>query len=315
MTWRVPRSVWWTSGIGAALVASVLFFRFPWQHTAAILAGVNIGLLATAALINLISPFAKGWAWHLLLKPVAPHRWWVAEEANLIGTAVNSLAAGVAGEAVRISFLMRRDAVPFRPALLSVAWSRAVEALGLALFLVLAPFALHLSRTLRGLQIGAGVALIAVLALSRFRGWEGLIARLPVALRGGATELAAMSWGGRLIGPTALALLSWAAEWATYHLTLRAVHIPASYAASFTALIAVNLGGVVRITPANVGVLQAAMVGALLPFGIAADQAVAGGLALQAIEVVPILALGLAVAGGTGLKRLMAEATETRTLA
>jgi uncharacterized membrane protein YbhN (UPF0104 family) len=312
MTWHAPRSLWWTAGVGAAIVACVLYFRFPWQHTATILAEVNVGLLTTALLINLISPVAKGWAWHLLLKPVAPNRWWVAQEANLIGTAVNCLAAGVAGEAVRISLLMRRDAVPFRPAVLSVAWSRAVEGLGLALFLVLAPFTLHLSRTLRGLQIAAAVALVAVLALSRFRGWEGLIARLPAALRAGASELAAMSWGGRLIGPTALALLSWAAEWATFHLTLRAVHLPVSYAASFTALIAVNLGGVVRITPANVGVMQAAIVGALLPFGIAADQAVAGGLALQAIEVIPILALALAVAGWTGLKRLITEAAEAR---
>lgn len=308
MTWRVPRSLWWTAGIGAAIVAVVVVFRFPWQHTAEILEDVNAGLLTVALLINLVSPFAKGWAWHLLLKPVAPNRWWVAEEANLIGTAVNSLVAGVAGEAVRISIVMKRDAVPFRPALLSVAWSRAVEGLGLALFLVLAPFALHFSRTLRGLQIGAAVALVAVLALSRFRVWEGLIARLPAALRAGAGELAAMSWGGRLIGPAALALLSWAAEWATYHLALRAVHIPVSYAASFTALIAVNVGGIVRITPANVGVMQAAIVGALLPFGIEADQAVAGGLALQAIEVLPILAIALAVAGRTGLKRLMAEA-------
>ena len=315
MTWRVPRSVWWTAGIGAVIVAGAMFFRFPWQHTSEILQNVDPALLTAALLVNLVSPFAKGWAWHLLLKPVAPNRWRVAQEANLIGTAVNTLAAGVAGEAVRISMIMKRDAVPFRPALLSVAWSRAVEGLGLALFLVLAPFALHLSQTLRGLQIGAGVGLIAVLVLSRFRGWEELIAWLPATLRGGATELAAMSWGGRLIAPTALALLSWAAEWATYHLTLLAVHLPVSYAASFTALIAVNLGGVIRITPANVGVMQAAMVGALLPFGIAAEQAVAGGLALQAIEVIPILALALAVAGWTGLKRLMAEATETRTLA
>ena len=121
-----------------------------------------------------------------------------------------------------------------------------------------------------------------------------------------------MSWGGRLIGPTALALLSWAAEWGVYHLTLRAVHIPVSYAASFTALIAVNLGGVIRITPANIGVMQAAMIGALLPFGIAADQAVAGGVALQAIEVLPILALALAIAGWRGLKRLVAEAAEAQ---
>jgi uncharacterized membrane protein YbhN (UPF0104 family) len=312
---HLRNGLWWTAGIGTLIAAFVLVSRFPWQHTLATLAAVNGGLLATALLINLLSPLAKGWAWHLLLKSVAPNRWWVAQEANLIGTAVNSLAAGVTGEAARIALIRRRDAVPFRPAVLSVVWSRAVEGLGLALFLVIAPFLLELPGPLRGLQIGAGIALVAVLAISRFRGWEGLVARLPAALRGGAAELAAMSWGGRLIGPTALALLSWAAEWATYHLTLRAAHIPVSYAASFTALIAVNVGGLVRITPANVGVMQAAMVGALLPFGVDADQAVAGGVALQAIEVLPVLALALAVAGRAGLKRMMAEAAETRKLA
>ncbi len=277
----VARWAWAVATLAGLVAVSVLLLRFPWQHTFQVLAAVNVGLLATALLINLLSPLAKGWAWHLLLKPVAPNRWWVAEEANLIGTAVNSIAAGVSGEAARISLIMRRDTVPLRPAVLSVVWSRGVEALGLGLFLVLAPLVLELPAPLRGLQIGAGAALVAALALTRVRGLGDLIAKLPASLRAGAAELAEMSWGGRLIAPTALALVSWAAEWATFHLTL-------------------------RVTPANVGVMQAALVGALVPFGVAADQAVAGGLALQAIEVLPVLALALAVAGRTGLAPLMA---------
>ncbi len=308
MRWGVGRWVWVLVAAVGVIVVSVVVFRFPWERTIGALEAVNVGLLATAAGINLLSPMAKGWAWHLLLEPVAPNRWWVAQEANLVGTAVNSITAGVAGEAARVSIIARRDGVPVRAAVLSVVWSRAVEALGLALFLVLAPFILELPAPLRGLQIGAAVALAAVLLLVRFRGWGDLIARLPAGLQEGATELALMSSEGRLIGPTALALLSWAAEWATYHLSLRAVHIPASYAASFTALIAVNVGGIIRITPGNVGVLQAAMVGALLPFGIDADQAVAGGFALQAIEVVPILALAVAIAGRAGLAALVTGA-------
>src|SRR5207247_1797400 len=181
--------------------------------------------------------------------------------------------------------------VPLRPAVLSGVWSRGVEALGLGPFLVLAPLVLELPAPLWGLEVGAGAALVAALALTRVRGLGDLIAKLPASLRAGAAELAEMSWGGRLIAPTALALVSWAAEWATFHLTLRAVHIPASYAASFTALIAVNVGGLIRVTPANVGVMQAALVGALVPFGVAADQAVAGGLARQAVEVLPVLGL------------------------
>ncbi len=266
---RVARWVWGAATVAGLLAVSVLLLRFPWRTTVQTLEMVNTTLLAAALMINLVSPLAKGWAWHLLLAPIAPNRWWVAEEANLIGTAVNSVAAGVTGEAARISLIVQRDAVPLRAAVLSVV----------------------------------SVALVAVLAISRLRGWQRLIDRLPAGLRAGAAELAEMSWGGRLIAPTALALVSWAAEWATYHLTLRAVHLPVSYAASFTALIAVNVGGLIRVTPGNVGVLQAAMVGALLPFGIAAEQAVAGGLALQAIEVLPVLALALAVAGRAGLAR------------
>jgi len=309
---RTLRRLTWALAAVGLIAASVFVFRFPWNTTLEALEGVDVGLLLTALLINLLSPVAKGWAWQLLLKAVAPCRWWVAQEANLIGTAVNSLAAGVAGEAARISLVMQRDGVPARPALLSVAWSRAVEGLGLALFVVIAPFVLDLPGPLRGLQIGAGVALVSLLAVSQFRGWEKVIARLPKGLAGAAADLAAMSSGGRLLGPTALTLLSWAAEWATYHLALRAVHLPVSYAASFTALIAVNLGGLVRLTPANVGVMQAAIVGALLPFGIDADQAVAGGLALQVIEVIPILALAVAVVGWAGLERRLRAAEDFR---
>jgi len=43
-----------------------------------------------------------------------------------------------------------------------------------------------------------------------------------------------------------------------------------------------------------------------VPFGVDADRAVAGGLALQAIEVLPVLAIALAVAGRTGLAPLLA---------
>jgi uncharacterized membrane protein YbhN (UPF0104 family) len=97
--------------------------------------------------------------------------------------------------------------------------------------------------------------------------------------------------------PTLFALYNWATQWATYHLVLRATHVPVSLAASFTALIAANLSGLLRPTPANVGVTQAALVVGLLPFGVAPEQAVAAGLALQGLQVLPVLLLGAMVTG------------------
>src|SRR4029077_3433497 len=138
MTWRVPRSVWWTAGVGAAIAVCVLFFRFPWRHMATIIAEGNVGLLPPALLINLASPFAKGWAWHLLLKPVAPNRWRTAQEANLVGAAVNNVSIAVGGEAARIHYIAQRDNVPVGAAISSVVWTRVTETIALAIFLVMA---------------------------------------------------------------------------------------------------------------------------------------------------------------------------------
>src|SRR2546423_9804303 len=95
-------------------------------------------------------------------------------------------------------------------------------------------------------------------------------------------------------------------QWAAYQFTLQVMHIRAGPAVSFMAMIAVNLGGIVRVTPANIGVMQAAMAGALLAFGVPAERGVAAGFALQAIQVLPILAFGVALVGRSGLERLLA---------
>jgi uncharacterized membrane protein YbhN (UPF0104 family) len=266
--------------------------------------------------VNLVSPVAKGWGWHLLLATVAPNRWWVAQEANLLGTAVNVVGVGVSGEAARVSFVMRRDHVPIRAAVLSVVGSRIVEALGLAMFVLVTPLAFDLPPAVRAAQLAGGILLLAILVMARFRVWERLarVGWVPRRLRPAADELGAMGQGARLLGPTALAVVNWIAQWAAYYLVLRATHIAASPAAAFTALLAVNLGGIIRLTPANAGVMQAAMAAALLPFGVPAERGVAAGLALQAIQVLPILASGLAIAGRAGLRRLTVEARETAPL-
>jgi uncharacterized membrane protein YbhN (UPF0104 family) len=110
----------------------------------------------------------------------------------------------------------------------------------------------------------------------------------------------------RLVGPTLFALLNWAAQWAVFHLALLAVHAPATPAASFTAVVVANIAGLARLTPGNVGVLQASMAGALLPFGIHADLAVAAGLALQAIQTLPVLLLAILLVGWKGVRKALA---------
>jgi len=297
----VKRWLKWSLIAVSLVVAVWLTGRIPWMLAVRSLADMRLPLLVAALAVNLLSPVAKGWAWHLLLRPVAPHTWRAAQEANLVGTAVSSISVGVTGEAARVSVLTRIAPVPAATAALSVAWARVVEAISLALLLVLAPLWLDLPPTVRGLQIGAAVALVAVLALSRFQRWARVIARLPRAIRGSVALVARMSVGTRLAVPVLLALGSWLSQWLTYGLILAAAGLHPHPGASLTALLAVNLSGIGRLAPANLGVTQAAMVGALLPFGAAPERAIAAGLALQAIQVLPVLGLA-ALSGGAGLR-------------
>src|SRR5207247_865759 len=69
------RWVWWLAGLGGAALALKFFVGFPWRVTFAALLDASPWLLAVAFVVNLSSLVAKGWAWHLILKPVAPHSW------------------------------------------------------------------------------------------------------------------------------------------------------------------------------------------------------------------------------------------------
>jgi uncharacterized membrane protein YbhN (UPF0104 family) len=294
---RAWRWLAWLVGLISVGFALKFFTGFPWRVTFSALLDADPWLLAIACVVNLSSLVAKGWGWHLILKPIAPHSWRVAQEANLVGAAVNTLSVAVAGEAARVHLIGQRGGVPVAAAVSSVVWTRLAEALALALFLVMAPSVLELDAWLRLAQVGAGLGLTVVLLLAWARGWVWLADQLPAPLAARVAVLRTMGRGGRLFLPTLLALYNWSAQWATYHLVLRATHVPVSLAASFTALIAANLSGLLRPTPANIGVTQAALVVGLLPFGVAPERSVAAGLALQGLQVLPVLLLGAIVTG------------------
>jgi len=222
VTARGWRWVWWFVALVGAGLALNFFTGFPWRVTFAALLGANPWLLGVAFAVNLSSLVAKGWGWHLILKPVAPHSWRVAQEANLVGAAVNDLSVAVAGEAARVHVMVQRAGVPLAAALSSVVWTRVAEALALACFLVIAPGLLDLAPWLRALQVGVGLTLLIVLLLAWARGWAWLADQVPAALQPRVAVLRTMGRGGRLLLPTSLALYNWATQWMTYHLVIRA---------------------------------------------------------------------------------------------
>ena len=294
---------WWRWALGAVVLAAALRYttRFPWAHTWAALAAADWSLLAVACGANLLSLAAKAASWQLLLRAHLPVRVRTTQAATFAGAAVGSFSVAVSGEAMRLHLLASREGVAPADGVRSIVASRLVEAAALGIGLgVFAAVPSGVSPW----RLAAGGILLAIVALA-------LLARLPwIRLRppdGGA----ARGWtAGALVAPLGFAMAGWALQWATYHWSIAAMHVAVTPSASMLALLLANLGGALRLTPGNVGVVQGAVLVALRPYGVRASTAIAAGLALQAVQVLPVTAIGTVILGRRGLRLMRRRAPE-----
>ena len=288
------RRRWWIWILAIVVLAAGLRYaaHFPWLDTWTTLTGADWTLLAAAAGLNLSSIAFKAWAWQLLLRPLAPVRFRTAQSATFAGTAVNAVGIAMSGEAARVALVGTSDGVAAGTATRSVVASRIVEAAALGIFLLAVLGGMVTEHWWR--LLGAGVLLVGgALALLRWVPW----------LRpsdGGERWTAA-----QLAGPVALNVVSWALQWATYHWSIVAAGVAVAPTLSVLALVLSNVGGILRLTPGNVGVVQGAVVLALSPAGVPAARGVAAGVALQAVQVLPVLVIGIALVGRHGLRELL----------
>jgi uncharacterized protein (TIRG00374 family) len=93
-----------------------------------------------------------------------------------------------------------------------------------------------------------------------------------------------------------ISLGAWALQVATYHLVAAALHLALPLAGSVAAMLSVGISFLARATPGNVGVFQAVYALTVRSFGIGEAAAVAAALMIQAVQVLPTLILGAALA-------------------
>jgi uncharacterized membrane protein YbhN (UPF0104 family) len=289
--------------LGALVVAAGIRYaaRFPWMDTWGTLTSADWGLLAAAAGVNLLSLVCKAAAWHLLLRPIAPARVRTTQAATLAGAAVGSFSVAVSGEATRLHLLAVRDGIEPATVARSIAASRLVEGAALGVFVLM------FAADLRGVphwRVLAGAVVLTAAALGLLRWLPWLRPRLPDGGR-------APGWTvGQLLAPLALAVAAWALQWATYYWSIAAAHAAVTRASSMLALLLSNLGGLLRLTPGNVGIVQGAVVLGLARTRVPVGRAVAAGLALQAVQVIPVMLIGIAILGRHGIRKPVRSSAE-----
>jgi uncharacterized membrane protein YbhN (UPF0104 family) len=296
----VSRRSWITLILVAVAVGFAIHFglTFPWTQTLDALSDADWVLLAAAGVFNILSLMAKGGAWHLLLRRLTPVRGVTTQVATLLGAAVNSISISVSGEAARAQAVGTRDGVPFGLAAASLVASRVVEAMGLVVFLSTVLLVLPLWPGARATGLILLVVAVIVTAgyylLPRAR-WHPALARMAAT---GPAGLAAR---------VALATASWGVQWLTYHWSFVATGAAVTPAVSLAALVMANIAGILRLTPGNIGVMQGSLVLGMRAFQMPAENALAAGLALQAVQVIPVLMIGVGIVGRQGFRQLVAS--------
>jgi glycosyltransferase 2 family protein len=249
-------------------------------------------------------------------------RWWLIfqpERRPPLDEVTGSLAIGLffnavlpfrAGELARLVVLHRRTQVPRLEILGTIAAERIYDVLALLLLLAASVPWLPDVSWLRAVAVAGGVLALAAAALSvTLLVWgERAVAVVlwPLRfLRSFPEERRAAAAENLLLGVAALhrpraaavaavmTVVSFLAFWVSSWLLLQGFDLGVGGAAAMLVLVATGFSLAVPSGPSAVGVWEAAVIVALLPFDVTAEAALSYGLVLHALNIVPYLVGGL----------------------
>jgi len=282
----------------------------------------EVGWLWVAAAIgaNLLSVSVRAIAWHVVINEALPrphprHRH--VFSAFCVGLLGNAVLPGRVGEIARMAVIARH--VPHgRTTWASIFGSTFAHRLfdvpptiGLVIYVIVSS---RIPRwALPGVEIvlAIGGALLAAAFLLAWRQRRAESVQLEglsrprrlwlMALRG----LRVLHSPGPALAAAFFQLLGWTAQVFAVYLAFRAFGIAEPIAAAALVLLVANIALAFPLWPGSVGLFQAGVALALVPYGVAYQHGFAYGIGLQAIEVSVGVGLGLLYLAREGISFAM----------
>ena len=311
----------------AGVIASVAVWRAPdLHHVSRAFTAVKWQWVMASFALNLVSTWLRARAWQVALEQAIPtphprHRH--VFSAFAVGLLGNAVLPGRVGEFARVAVVARHLERPTRdwPAVAgSVVVHRLFDVLptaGLAAYVIVVA---KLPRwAVPGVEIVlavGGVLLIGALVLARrsarsLAGQRRIVRWLEMTRRG----LSVLRRPRATLVATLLQAGAWTAQLFAVWLAFRAFGIDHQpIAAAALVLLVVNVALAFPLWPGAVGLFQAAVALALLPYGIAYHHGFGYGVGLQVIETVVGVGLGVLFLAREGLSfaalRQMPRVTE-----
>lgn len=309
----LKRGIRWVISL-AIIVLLVIFARtINWHQAWDSMRHASLPLLAAAIGVNVLSVIIKGVRWWLFLRPAGIKSLPLSLRATIAGAGLNNVLVAQGGDAARVVFVSRASGVSSATVLASMALEKLFDPIGFVMLLVGGVLLFDLPPQFERWRVPAEILLGVIVALLAFFVYATRHAkpehvperRTAPRTFGGKVKAYLVSFGrtARLLasGPRfamaiVLSLLSWGAQLATFALSAAAAHVSMPIAGSLACLLAINVGLILRATPGNVGFFQFAYALMAEQFGVSRNDAIAVSLLIQTIQIIPLTALGIALA-------------------
>lgn len=264
--------------------------------------------LALALALQLVSPVIRTWRWQAIAGGPRLLPFGHALRGLLIGQALNLLLPVRIGDVTRAWVVGQHagqgTAYTLYTVLVEKALDAAVLLVSLMVLSVWGPWPAWLARS--GIVASLGLLLVtsvavaivytwrrrsggssAASATSRLRRWAER--RLMVPADRFVQQLGEAAGDGRLVQMAAWTAVSWGLGWATNLAVFWALGLPVAWTAALLVLVALYAGVVVPAPPTRVGLWHLLVVLALTQYGVESQPALAGGVVLHLVVVVPAL--------------------------
>ena len=280
--------------------------------------------IAAALIFNLLSIIVRVLAWRtVIFQAIYPPRprFRSIFSAFSIGLLGNATLPGRIGELARVAVLANR--MPRRRGLWATLAGTVfahrvfdlIVVLGLVLYVVSTAEVPRWAQTsLTAFMALSAILIVIALTMARSH------LRTPLDGLGRVRRLVEMARQGLAVmhTPSAAAvalifqMLGWTAQYFAVYAAMRGFQIDEPIFVAGVVLLVMNIATAFPLWPGNVGLLQAAVALALVPYGVAYAHGFAFGLGLQAIEASVGIGLGLLFLAREGLsfatlKRIPAE--------
>lgn len=309
----VSRALRWV--LTAAIIAFLVIFArtINWTEAWASIRSASLPLLAAAIGVNLLTVLIKAARWWVFLKPAGSPSLPLATRATIAGAGLNNVLVANGGDAARVVFVSRATGIPSSTVLATVALERLFDPVGFVILIVIGVLVFDLPPSLERWHLPAEIALALIAVLltwfvyasrhvqpahvpERRARPRGLVRRLRAYLVKFGASTRSLTTGPRFVSALVLSMLAWAGQLATFQFAADAAHVNIPLAGSLAALLAINLGLLIRATPGNVGVFQFVFALAVIPFGVERNDAIAVSLLIQTLQIIPVTILGVMLA-------------------